>query len=107
MLKVKPSLVKPLEIGTTCMIDLPARYGEDESRCVSVTPIDANHIRGSVMFLFEGIMWWNFSLTRSWTICVNNNNLGEFGKILYTGDFRLCDSMLQNPILKMISESQV
>jgi len=54
MLKVKPSLVVTLEIGTTIMIDLPARYGEEESQFVSVTAIDANHIRGSVMFLFEG-----------------------------------------------------
>jgi len=84
MLKVNPSLVIPLEIGTTIMIDLPSAYGTEESQLISVTPIDANHIKGSVMFLFEG----------------------RFGKILHTGDFRLCDSMLQNPTLKMISESE-
>jgi hypothetical protein len=38
-------------------MSLPPEYGksdENGSRFVSVTPIDANHIKGSVMYLFEG-----------------------------------------------------
>ena len=107
MLKVNPSLVIPLEIGTTIMIDLPSAYGTEESQLISVTPIDANHIKGSVMFLFEGRIYRPYLTYLSWTTNINCESAGRFGKILHTGDFRLCDSMLQNPTLKMISESEV
>jgi len=35
------------------------------------------------------------------------NITGAFGKILYTGDFRWCNSMKENPFLKTLSESRV
>lgn len=46
------------------------RYGNDET--ITVTAIDANHCPGAAMFVFEG----------------------QFGRILYTGDFRYTGSML-------------
>jgi len=56
MLNVKPEIIKVLEIGTTYSLELPAEHGSTQDRSkVSVTPIDANHIKGSVMYLFEGI----------------------------------------------------
>ena len=56
MLNVKPEIIKVLEIGTTYSLELPAEHGSTQDRNkVSVTPIDANHIKGSVMYLFEGI----------------------------------------------------
>jgi hypothetical protein len=57
MLKVNPEVLKPLEIGVSYKIDLPSEYGksdENQSKSISVTLIDANHIKGSVMILFEG-----------------------------------------------------
>lgn len=54
MLKVKPELIKPLEIGTTYLLPLPRESANSEEKKISVSLIDANHIRGSVMFLFEG-----------------------------------------------------
>ena len=54
MLKVRPELIQPFEVGTTYILTLPAQLGEVKSREISVTPINANHIKGSVMFLFEG-----------------------------------------------------
>jgi hypothetical protein len=50
-------LIKPLEIGVSYKMTLPSGYGksdDNQSQFISVTPIDANHIKGSVMFLFEG-----------------------------------------------------
>ncbi|XP_025047708.1 5' exonuclease Apollo [Alligator sinensis] len=44
---------------------------------MTVTPIDAHHCPGSVMFLFEG----------------------DFGVVLYTGDFRYTPAMLKEPVL--------
>ncbi len=56
MLKVKPELVKPLEMGISYSLKLPPEHGnEAPSKTITVTLIDANHIRGSVMYLFEGI----------------------------------------------------
>ncbi len=63
MLKVNPELIKPLEIGVSYKMTLPPEYGksdENGSMFVSVTPIDANHIKGSVMYLFEGKIKYNF-----------------------------------------------
>ncbi|KZS16346.1 Uncharacterized protein APZ42_017968 [Daphnia magna] len=87
MLNVKPELIKPLEIGVSYTMTLPAEHGtnnETASKCMSVTLIDANHIKGSVMYLFEG----------------------SFGRVLYTGDFRWCEAMMSDPVLKDLSESK-
>ncbi|XP_057373716.1 5' exonuclease Apollo-like [Daphnia carinata] len=85
MLNVKPELIEPLEIGVSHMLPLPAEHGTSgESKCISVTLIDANHIKGSVMYLFEG----------------------SFGRVLYTGDFRWCEAMMSDPVLKDLSESK-
>lgn len=54
MLKVKPEFIKPLEIGVSHILTLPRDHSDTSSKTVTVTLIDANHIRGSVMFLFEG-----------------------------------------------------
>ncbi|OWF35514.1 5' exonuclease Apollo [Mizuhopecten yessoensis] len=65
---INESLIQPLEVGTSHILDL------DSVNCekMSVTVIDANHCPGSVMFLFEGY----------------------FGRILHTGDFRFCDELI-------------
>ncbi|XP_060080608.1 5' exonuclease Apollo-like [Ylistrum balloti] len=65
---IEESLVRPLEVGTSHILDL------DDVDCekMLVTVFDANHCPGSVMYLFEGY----------------------FGRILHTGDFRLCDNMM-------------
>lgn len=54
MLKVDRSLITPLDIGSCYDFVLPLRNGECKTKTVRVTAIDANHIRGSVMFLFQG-----------------------------------------------------
>lgn len=54
MLKVKPQYIKVLEIGVTHQLMLPQEHGTDKQIPISVTLIDSNHIKGSVMFLFEG-----------------------------------------------------
>ncbi|KAI9556758.1 hypothetical protein GHT06_016549 [Daphnia sinensis] len=87
MLNVKPELIKPLEMGVSYTMSLPAEHGqsnETASKSISVTLIDANHIKGSVMYLFEG----------------------SFGRVLYTGDFRWCETMMSDPVLKDLSESK-
>ncbi|XP_033744951.1 5' exonuclease Apollo-like [Pecten maximus] len=65
---IEESLIQPLEVGTSHIIDLDDVNHEK----MSVTVIDANHCPGSVMFLFEGY----------------------FGRILHTGDFRFSHEMI-------------
>jgi len=52
---------------------------------VTITPIDANHCPGAAMFLFEG----------------------NFGRILYTGDFRYCGPMLYDIQLNSLCNGNV
>ena len=67
MLNVKPEIIKVLEIGTTYSLELPTEHGainepkSNQDRKVSVTPLDANHIKGSVIYLFEGITVFYYS----------------------------------------------
>ncbi|XP_071033862.1 5' exonuclease Apollo isoform X2 [Parasteatoda tepidariorum] len=69
-IKVKPSLVKCLEIGEDQFIPLDLEGKE----LLTVTLFDANHCPGSVMFLFSGY----------------------FGNIFYTGDFRYKAGILED-----------
>lgn len=56
MLNVRPEIIKVMEVGVTYKLSLPQEHGNKKSSSqISVTPIDANHIKGSVMFLFEGM----------------------------------------------------
>lgn len=60
MLNINPELIKPLELGVPYTLSLPLEHESSKSsssrnESISVTLVDANHIKGSVMFLFEGI----------------------------------------------------
>ncbi|PSN48189.1 hypothetical protein C0J52_13864 [Blattella germanica] len=77
-IKVKPSLLKPLDIGESYIIEEPGC-----SEPFTVTVFDANHCPGAVMFLFEG----------------------SFGRILYTGDFRYDPTMLKHPELRRVIQA--
>ncbi|KAK4776893.1 hypothetical protein SAY86_005581 [Trapa natans] len=72
VLKVPESFVVSLSLGEVVFID-----GCD------VTLVDANHCPGSVQFLFK--------------VPVHDS---KFERYVYTGDFRLCDSMKAEPFLK-------
>ena len=41
------------------------------------------------------------------SLLTHYSNKGYFGRILCTGDFRINDKMLQNPILKNLADSKV
>ena len=70
---VKSELVVGLPIDESVTVNLD----EIAKETMSVTLVDANHCPGAVMFIFEGY----------------------FGKILYTGDFRFCESMASHPAI--------
>ncbi|XP_019402347.1 PREDICTED: 5' exonuclease Apollo [Crocodylus porosus] len=72
-LQVDACWIRPLEVGQSHAVALDERG----RRTMTVTPIDAHHCPGSVMFLFEG----------------------DFGVVLYTGDFRYTPAMLKEPVL--------
>ncbi|XP_066981287.1 5' exonuclease Apollo-like [Macrobrachium rosenbergii] len=84
LLKLKfnfaPGVVKSLEVGETYQLSLDA---EDEY-ILSVTVLDANHVPGAVMFLFQGY----------------------FGNYLYCADMRWYPELLDHPVLKSVVESK-
>nr|XP_002730478.1 PREDICTED: uncharacterized protein LOC100372601 [Saccoglossus kowalevskii] len=71
--EIQQSLIQSLEVGVGHVIPLD-EYGHET---MTVTPIDANHCPGSVIYLF----------------------VGYFGTVLYTGDFRYTSDMFLNPPL--------
>ncbi|XP_054272235.1 uncharacterized protein LOC128992602 [Macrosteles quadrilineatus] len=77
--KIKPEQIVVLTVGDTHIVS-----DRESNTFYSVTPFDANHCPGSVMFLFQGV----------------------FGNILYTGDFRYSPTMLDHPMLKSLIENE-
>ncbi|XP_068250992.1 5' exonuclease Apollo-like [Palaemon carinicauda] len=78
--KFAEGVVKSLEVGDTYQFPLDA----DDEHILSVTVLDANHIPGSVMFLFQGY----------------------FGNYLYCADMRWYPELMEHPVLKTIVESK-
>ena len=70
-------LLVPLELNKAHLIPLGDSENDPKIR---VTLIDANHVPGAVIFVFNGY----------------------FGNIVYTGDFRYTPSMLEDPSLKQL-----
>ena len=71
------NLLVPLELNTSHLI--PLGDSENDPK-VRVTLIDANHVPGAVMFVFNGF----------------------FGNVVYTGDFRYTPPMCENQALKKL-----
>ena len=69
--------LKPLEIGPVHRILLGSAGGLEIEVCL----VDANHVPGSVMFIFSGY----------------------FGTLLYTGDFRLHDDHVHLSVLPLLA----
>lgn len=76
-LGVAQKLLVPLELNTSHLIPLGDSENDPKIR---VTLIDANHVPGAVIFVFNGY----------------------FGNIVYTGDFRYTPSMLESSALKQL-----
>lgn len=78
---VDPQFIRELEQNSRQLV---CSYSEEhEGPGLYVTPIDANHCPGAVIFLFESI-----SIT------------GEVSYILHCGDFRINKSMVNHPALR-------
>ncbi|XP_042205403.1 5' exonuclease Apollo-like, partial [Homarus americanus] len=76
--KLPKSIFRELEVGETHLIPLDVNW----DYTISVTVLDANHVPGAVMFLFQGY----------------------FGNILYCGDMRWYPELLENKVLKGVVE---
>uniref|UniRef100_A0A1B6DW08 5' exonuclease Apollo n=1 Tax=Clastoptera arizonana TaxID=38151 RepID=A0A1B6DW08_9HEMI len=77
-LKINKKYIIPLSLNEVHEIE-----DKNSNTTFSVALIDSNHCFGSVMYLFQGV----------------------FGCILYTGHFRFKEDMLENEILKSISDN--
>ncbi|RXG69362.1 5' exonuclease Apollo [Armadillidium vulgare] len=77
--KFQNGIVIPLELDEPHIIFID----DDDTTSITVTLIDANHVPGSVIFLFQG----------------------PFGNILYTGDMRFYAEVFEHPILKPVLEA--
>ncbi|XP_063867069.1 5' exonuclease Apollo-like isoform X1 [Scylla paramamosain] len=78
--KLPDSVVHELEVGHSFLIPLD----EGSNNTITVTVIDANHVPGAVMFLFQGY----------------------FGNILYCGDMRWDPEMLEDPVLRDVVQQR-
>ncbi|KAK7072707.1 5' exonuclease Apollo [Halocaridina rubra] len=76
--KFPEDVVRKLEIGESYSIPMD----DDDKHMLTVTLLDANHVPGAVMFLFQGY----------------------FGNYLYCGDMRWYPELLENPPLKSVVE---
>nr|XP_045620233.1 5' exonuclease Apollo-like [Procambarus clarkii]XP_045620234.1 5' exonuclease Apollo-like [Procambarus clarkii] len=76
--KLPKSIMRELEVGETYLI--PVDKGGNYP--ISVTVLDANHVPGAVMFLFQGY----------------------FGNILYCGDMRWYPELLDHQVLRNVVE---
>jgi DNA cross-link repair 1B protein len=75
------NLFVPLELNVPHLISLGDSKNDPKIR---VTLIDANHVPGAVMFIFQGY----------------------FGNVVYTGDFRYSPVMFDNPVLRQLVTSE-
>ncbi|CAL4154133.1 unnamed protein product, partial [Meganyctiphanes norvegica] len=78
--RIPESIIQVLEVDQTYLIPMDS----EKQEMLSVTPLDANHVPGAVMFLFQGY----------------------FGNILYCGDMRWYEDLLENPILRSVVEAK-
>lgn len=78
--KIPDSIIQILEVDQTYLIPMDS----DKQEMLSVTPLEANHIPGAVMFLFQGY----------------------FGNILYSGDMRWYEAILENTLLNSIVDAK-
>ncbi|KAG0716148.1 5' exonuclease Apollo [Chionoecetes opilio] len=73
-MKIPDSVIREVEIGQSYLIPL----SEGGNSTITVSVLDANHVPGAVMFLFQGY----------------------FGNILHCGDMRWHPDMLEDPVLR-------
>ncbi|XP_069953748.1 5' exonuclease Apollo-like isoform X3 [Cherax quadricarinatus] len=74
------SIIRELEVGETYLIPLD----NEGNYPISVTVLDANHVPGAVMFLFQGY----------------------FGNILYCGDMRWYPELVRHKVLRSVVEER-
>ncbi|KAK4326663.1 hypothetical protein Pmani_002822 [Petrolisthes manimaculis] len=78
--KLSGNIVRELEVRESYLIPLD----DDGDHTITVTVLDANHVPGAVMFLFQGY----------------------FGNILYSGDMRWYPELVEDPVLREVVVSR-